>query len=93
MRYGYWMPVFGGWLRNVEDENMPTTWEYVKKLAIRSEEIGFDLKNLKAERLFVSSDRDYESVVAILDDKGPVILNRRESPSERAIVTASVMAR
>src|SRR5258708_40322472 len=43
MRYGYWMPVFGGWLRNVEDENMPTTWEYVKKLAIRSEEIGFDL--------------------------------------------------
>lgn len=43
MRYGYWMPVFGGWLRNVEDENMPTTWDYVKKLAIRSEEIGFDL--------------------------------------------------
>ena len=22
MRYGYWMPVFGGWLRNVENENM-----------------------------------------------------------------------
>ncbi len=20
MRYGYWMPVFGGWLRNVEDD-------------------------------------------------------------------------
>ena len=20
MRYGYWLPVFGGWLRNVEDE-------------------------------------------------------------------------
>jgi FMNH2-dependent dimethyl sulfone monooxygenase len=37
------MPVFGGWLRNVEDENMQPTWEYVKKLAIRSEEIGFDL--------------------------------------------------
>ena len=43
MRYGYWMPVFGGWLRNVEDENMEPTWDYVKKLAIRSEEIGFDL--------------------------------------------------
>jgi len=43
MRYGYWMPVFGGWLRNVEDENMQPTWDYVKKLAIRSEEIGFDL--------------------------------------------------
>jgi dimethylsulfone monooxygenase len=43
MRYGYWMPVFGGWLRNVEDENMAPTWEYNKRLAQRSEEIGFDL--------------------------------------------------
>ena len=43
MRYGYWMPVFGGWLRNVEDENMEASWDYVKKLAKRSEEIGFDL--------------------------------------------------
>ncbi len=22
MRSGYWMPVFGGWLRNVRDEGM-----------------------------------------------------------------------
>jgi FMNH2-dependent dimethyl sulfone monooxygenase len=43
MRYGYWMPVFGGWLRNVEDEQMQASWEYVKRLAQRSEEIGFDL--------------------------------------------------
>lgn len=43
MRYGYWMPVFGGWLRNVGDEKMEASWEYVKKLAQRSEEIGFDL--------------------------------------------------
>src|SRR5580698_5140972 len=43
MRYGYWMPVFGGWLRNVEDENMSPTWEYNKKLAQRSEQIGFSL--------------------------------------------------
>ncbi len=43
IRYGYWMPVFGGWLRNVEDENMSDTWEYTRKLAQRSEEIGFDL--------------------------------------------------
>ncbi len=43
MRYGYWMPVFGGWLRNVEDEGMEATWEYAKKLAQRSEQIGFDL--------------------------------------------------
>lgn len=43
MRYGYWMPVFGGWLRNVEDENMEATWNYVSRLARRSEEIGYDL--------------------------------------------------
>jgi len=43
MRFGYWMPVFGGWLRNVENENMETSWAYVKRLAQRSEQIGFDL--------------------------------------------------
>lgn len=37
------MPVFGGWLRNVEDEAMEATWEYSKRLAVRSEQIGFDL--------------------------------------------------
>ena len=43
MRYGYWLPVFGGWLRNVAEERMPASWPYVKKLAQRSEQIGFDL--------------------------------------------------
>src|SRR5476649_2039883 len=43
IRYGYWMPVFGGWLRNVEDEQMEATWQYTSKLAQRSEQIGFDL--------------------------------------------------
>src|ERR1700755_2572887 len=43
MRYGYWLPVFGGWLRNVENEQMETSWEYVSRLARRSEEIGYDL--------------------------------------------------
>lgn len=43
MRYGYWMPIFGGWLRNVEEENMAPTWEYNKKLAQRSEQIGYSL--------------------------------------------------
>ena len=43
MRYGYWLPVFGGWLRNVEDEGMEASWEYVKRLARRSEKIGYDL--------------------------------------------------
>jgi FMNH2-dependent dimethyl sulfone monooxygenase len=43
IRYGYWMPVFGGWLRNVEDEQMQATWDYTRKLAQRSEKIGYDL--------------------------------------------------
>ncbi|HXG89155.1 MAG TPA: LLM class flavin-dependent oxidoreductase [Vicinamibacterales bacterium] len=44
MRFGYWLPVFGGWLRNVdEEEGMSATWEYASRLARRSEAIGFDL--------------------------------------------------
>lgn len=43
MRFGFWLPVFGGWLRNVDDEAMETSWDYVKRLAQRSEQIGYDL--------------------------------------------------
>ena len=43
MRFGYWLPVFGGWLRNVADEGMAARWDYVARLARRSEELGFDL--------------------------------------------------
>ena len=43
MRYGYWLPVFGGWLRNVPDEGMEASWDYVSRLARRSEQIGYDL--------------------------------------------------
>jgi len=43
MRFGYWMPVFGGWLRNIPDEGMDATWDYVKRLTQRSEETGWDL--------------------------------------------------
>lgn len=43
MRYGYWLPVFGGWLRNVPDEGMDASWDYVSRLTRRSEEVGYDL--------------------------------------------------
>ncbi len=43
MRFGYWLPVFGGWLRNVEDEGMEASWSDVKRLAQRSEELGYDV--------------------------------------------------
>lgn len=43
MRYGFWMPVFGGWLRNVHDEAMDASWDYSKRLTQRAEKIGYDL--------------------------------------------------
>lgn len=43
MRFGYWMPVFGGWLRNVVDEGMEASWDYVRRLTLRSEQTGWDL--------------------------------------------------
>src|SRR5213082_1323046 len=43
MRYGFWLPVFGGWLRNVDDEQMEASWEYVRNLTQRAEKIGYDL--------------------------------------------------
>ena len=43
MRYGYWTPVFGGWLRNVADEEMEASWAYARDLAVRAEQIGYDL--------------------------------------------------
>jgi FMNH2-dependent dimethyl sulfone monooxygenase len=42
MRYGYWAPVFGGWLRNVDDER-EASWENLSRLVKRSEALGYDL--------------------------------------------------
>jgi FMNH2-dependent dimethyl sulfone monooxygenase len=57
MRYGYWLPVFGGWLRNVPDEGMSASWDYVKRLAQRSEQIGYDI-TLIAELFMNDIDAD-----------------------------------
>src|SRR4029077_6470814 len=65
MRFGYWLPVFGGWLRNVPDEGMEASWPYVQRLARRSEEIGYDL-TLIAE-LFLN---DIKGVAAPALDAG-----------------------
>jgi FMNH2-dependent dimethyl sulfone monooxygenase len=43
MRYGFWLPVFGGWLRNIDDEHMPATWDYVRDLTTQAEALGYDL--------------------------------------------------
>jgi FMNH2-dependent dimethyl sulfone monooxygenase len=42
MKFGFWLPIFGGWLRNVEDENMPPTFDYAKKVIQQAEQLGFD---------------------------------------------------
>ncbi|KMQ06817.1 LLM class flavin-dependent oxidoreductase [Bacillus thuringiensis] len=41
MEYGFWLPIFGGWLRNVDDESMPPTFEYAKQTAQAAEQLGF----------------------------------------------------
>ena len=43
MRFGYWMPIFGGWLRNVPDEGMSIDWPYIRDLSVGAERQGFDL--------------------------------------------------
>src|SRR2546428_5051552 len=43
MRFGFWMPVFGGWLRNVEDEGMPATFAYQRQLAQQADRTGWDV--------------------------------------------------
>ncbi len=43
MRFGYWIPVFGGWLRNVRDEGMTIAWPYIRDLAAQSERHGFEV--------------------------------------------------
>lgn len=43
MKFGYWLPVFGGWLRNVKEEDMNISWDYIKQLAQKSEDWGYSL--------------------------------------------------
>lgn len=42
-RFGYWTPIWGGWLRNVEDEETPATWRHIAEIARSAEASGFDL--------------------------------------------------
>lgn len=41
MHFGYWTPVYGGFLRNVENEDMPATWETVKNIALEADRLGY----------------------------------------------------
>jgi FMNH2-dependent dimethyl sulfone monooxygenase len=41
MDFGYWTPVYGGFLRNVGDEGMPATWDYIRKVSVLADRLGF----------------------------------------------------
>ncbi|TLD96395.1 LLM class flavin-dependent oxidoreductase [Helicobacter jaachi] len=43
MQFGYWTPVFGSWLRNVDDDSTQCSWEYCRDLALRAEALGYAL--------------------------------------------------
>lgn len=43
MRFGYWTPTYGGWLRNVPDEETPATFAHIARVARAAEDGGFDL--------------------------------------------------
>ena len=69
MRYGFWTPVFGGWLRNVPDEHMAATWDYTKRLCQRAEKVGYDLNamsNFVAKPLEVLGWDPHDNLVDFL---------------------------
>ncbi|MBA4022827.1 MAG: alkanesulfonate monooxygenase [Gordonia sp.] len=41
MDFGYWTPIYGGFLRNVGDEGMPATWDYIKNLSTFADRLGY----------------------------------------------------
>ncbi len=43
MKLGFWLPIFGGWLRNVENEHMPATFDDAKQVIQTGEKLGFDV--------------------------------------------------
>ena len=43
MKYGYWTPVFGSWLRNTDNDSTKGEWSYIKDLAQNAERWGYEL--------------------------------------------------
>jgi dimethylsulfone monooxygenase len=41
MDFGYWTPVYGGFLRNVGDEGMPAAWSYIKRISQQADALGY----------------------------------------------------
>ncbi len=43
MEFGFWSPVFGSWLRNVDDDSTECSWEYIRDLTLSAESLGYSL--------------------------------------------------
>ena len=43
MRYGFWSPVFGGWLRNIPDALLVVFWVFFLCLCLCVVLVGYDL--------------------------------------------------
>lgn len=43
MRLGYWTPIYGGFLRNIDDEQMPATFAYVRRVSEIADRLGYDI--------------------------------------------------
>jgi FMNH2-dependent dimethyl sulfone monooxygenase len=41
MHFGYWTPVYGGFLRNLGDEGMPATWDYIREVSMLADRLGY----------------------------------------------------
>ncbi|MFD1609524.1 LLM class flavin-dependent oxidoreductase [Oceanobacillus luteolus] len=64
MKYGFWLPIFGGWLRNVKDEKMPPTYEYAKKVIQSAENWGYDTTLIAELYLNDIKGTDHDSLEA-----------------------------
>jgi dimethylsulfone monooxygenase len=64
VKYGFWLPIFGGWLRNVEDENMPPTFAYAKEVIHAAEKWGYDTTLIAELYLNDIKGPEYDSLEA-----------------------------
>jgi dimethylsulfone monooxygenase len=64
MKYGFWLPIFGGWLRNVQDENMPPTFDYAKTVIQSAEKWGYSTTLIAELYLNDVKGPEYDSLEA-----------------------------
>jgi FMNH2-dependent dimethyl sulfone monooxygenase len=64
MKFGFWLPIFGGWLRNVDDEQMPPTFDYAKTVIQAAEKWGYSTTLIAELYLNDIKGPEYDSLEA-----------------------------